>query len=155
MRRLAIVLTLVGVLVAGCGGGGSSKGSSSGPPLTKEEYQAKLEQIAKDVGTSIGSTTTSNDLTKADVDKLVTALKQFADEIANVNPPAEVKELHQRLVAGIRAFADEFPGIAETMSNTKDPSAAIAALFGSKAIQDLSKVQQELKAKGYDLQLSG
>jgi hypothetical protein len=155
MRKITLLVLAVSVVaVAGCGGGGSSGGSSS-KPLTKAEYQAKLEQIAKDVGAGISSTTNSKTISKDDIDKLVTALSSFVDKLKDVNPPAEIKDLHTRLVAAIGLFAEEFPKIAKQLTDTKDPSDAIAALFGAKSIQELAKIQQELKAKGYDLNLNG
>jgi hypothetical protein len=161
VRRLAIVLAASAFLLAACGGGGGGGGvgviKPSGAPLTKAEYQAKLQQIAKDVSAGIGSTSNSNkQISKADVDKFVKALHSFADRLAEVNPPAQIKALHTRLVNVMNALADEFPGIADKINKAKDdPSAAIAALFGAKSIQELTKLGTEFKAKGYDLNLNG
>jgi hypothetical protein len=162
VRRLTIVLAASALLLAGCGGGGGGSGGSgvaskpSGPPLTKAQYQAKLKQIAKDVSTSLGSTSNSKKkVSKADVDKFVKALHSFADQLAQINPPAGIKALHTRLVGAMNDLADEFPGITDKLNNAKDASTAIAALFGAKAIQELSKLATEFKAKGYVLSLNG
>ena len=40
-----MLLAAVGIVAAGCGGGGGSSESSS-PPLTKAQYQAKLQQLS-------------------------------------------------------------------------------------------------------------
>lgn len=149
MRKLAILLVLT-IALAGCGGGGSK----SSKPLTKAEYQAKITQIGKDVAAGIGGTTNSKTMSDADVKELVTALRQFADQLEPVTPPAEVKDLHVQLVAAMRALADEFPGIADKLNSTKDPSVAIAALFGAKSIQTLAKLQADFKKKGYNLNLN-
>ena len=159
MRRVLIVVAAAAVLaLAGCGGGGGSEGGGgkpSGPPLTKARYQAKLKQIATDVSKSLGSTSSSKKVSKADVDKFVKALHSFADQLAQVNPPTEVKDLHTGLVGAMNDLGDEFPGIAEKLNSTKDPSAAIAALLGAKAVQELLKLQAGFKAKGYTLNLNG
>ena len=161
MRRALIAAVAAAVLaLAGCGGGGGSGGGGgkpSGPPLTKAQYQVKLEQIAKDVSTGIGSTTSSSKkkISKADVDKFAKALHSFADELGKVNPPAGIKDLHLQLVGAMNDLGDEFPDIADSLNNTKDPSAAITALFGAEGVQELVKLGTAFKAKGYNLNLNG
>ena len=152
MRKVAflVLAATVTLALAGCGGGGSK----SSKPLTKAEYQAKITQIAKDVSAGVGSTASSSTISDADVKKLVKALRQFADQLETVTPPAEVKDLHVQLVAVMRQLADEFPGIADKLKNAKDPSAAIGALFGAKSIQKLAKLQKDFKKKGYNLTLN-
>ena len=51
----------------------------------------------------------------------------------------------------MRGLADDLPSIVSTIDNAKDPSAAIAALFGAKSIQSLIQLQQAYKDKGYDI----
>jgi hypothetical protein len=152
-----IVLAASALLLAGCGGGGGGGAvKPSGAPLTKAQYQAKLQQIAKDVATSLGSTSSSKKLSKAKVDKFVKALHSFADRLAEVNPPAEIKALHTRLVTAMNDLGDEFPSIADKLNKANDdPSAAIAALFGAKSIKELTKLGPEFKTKGYNLNLNG
>jgi hypothetical protein len=160
VRGLAVILAAVGLLVAGCGGGSSSKGTTttgpSGPPLTKAAYQAKLKQIATEISNEIGKTSSSGkEIPKEDVDKLVKAFHEFADRLAAVNPPAAVKQIHADLVKTMNDLGNDFPAIATKLNSAgKDPSAAITALFGAKAIQELIKVGNDFKAKGYNLNLN-
>lgn len=154
MRRV-VVLLAVALLVAGCGGGGGG-GEPSGPPLTKQAYQAKLKSISADIAKSIGKTSSSGKIPKSDVDKLVKGFHTFADRLREVNPPAGVKALHARLISAMDDLADEFPDIADKLNKSgKDASAAIAALFGAHAIQELIKLGNDFKAKGYNLNLNG
>ena len=51
----------------------------------------------------------------------------------------------------MRGLADDLPSIVTTIDDAKDPSAAIAALFGAKSIQSLIRLQQAYKDKGYDI----
>jgi len=160
VRRLLILLAAVVVLAAGCGGGGggsSGGGKPSGPPLTKQAYQAKLQSISAEIAKSIGKTSSNTQkISKADVDKLVKAFHKFADRLAEVNPPAEVKQLHAQLVKTMNDLGDEFPSIADKVNSSgKDPGAAVSALFGAHAVQELVKVGQQFKAKGYNLNLNG
>ena len=156
MRRLLILVTAV-VLLAGCGGGGSSDGGTpSGPPLTKKSYQAKLQSISKEIGDSIGSSTSKGKIAKKEVDKLVTAFHAFADRLREVNPPAGVKDLHAQLIQAMDDLGDEFPDLAKKLNSSgKDPSKAISALFGAHAVQELIKVGNDFKKKGYNLNLNG
>jgi hypothetical protein len=161
VRRLVVLLAALGLLVAGCGGGSSnSKGTTTtgptGPPLTKAAYQAKLRQIAVQISNEIGKTSSSGkSIPKGDVDKLVKAFHEFADRLAQVNPPAAVKQIHADLVKTMNDLGDTFPEIAKQLNSSgKDPSAAINALFGAKAIQELVKVGNEFKKKGYKLDLN-
>jgi hypothetical protein len=152
MRRVVLLLVAVALLAAGCGGGGSS----SSKPLTKAQYQAKLEEIAKEVSTQVSSSSSDfNKLTDKDLSQLTDVLHTFTRKLKAITPPDEVKDLHAQLISAINAFADEFPVIARKLKTTKDPSEAIALLFGAKSIQELAKLQQSFKAKGYDLKLSG
>jgi hypothetical protein len=157
VRTLIVLLSAAALLAAGCGGGdgGSETTTAAGPPLTKAAYQAKLKQIATDISTRIGKTSTSNKIPKEDVDTLVDAFHTFADRLADVNPPAAVSQLHARLIKTMDDLGDEFPDIADELNSSgKDPSAAIKALFGAQAIQELVKIGQDFKKQGYDLDLN-
>jgi hypothetical protein len=148
--RALVLLVALGLLVAGCGGGGGKDEASK--PLTKAQYQAKLQQLSNEIGAelrqSVGASTT---LKKSDVPKLQQSLRSFSDKVEALNPPAAVADLHTRLVAAMRGFADDLPSLVTTLDKAKDPSAAIAALFGAKPIQELIQLQQAFKDKGYDI----
>jgi hypothetical protein len=148
--RALVLLVALGLLVAGCGGGGGNDEASK--PLTKAQYQAKLQQLSNEIGAelrqSVGASTT---LKKSDVPKLQQSLRSFSDKVEALNPPAAVADLHTRLVAAMRGFADDLPSLVTTLDKAKDPSAAIAALFGAKPIQELIQLQQAFKDKGYDI----
>ncbi len=150
MPRALVLLVALGLLVAGCGGGGGKDEASK--PLTKAQYQAKLQQLSNEIGAelrqSVGASTT---LKKSDVPKLQQSLRSFSDKVEALNPPAAVADLHTRLVAAMRGFADDLPSLVTTLDKAKDPSAAIAALFGAKPIQELIQLQQAFTDKGYDI----
>ena len=152
MRRLIVVLAAISLVLAGCGGGGGK----SSKPLTKAEYQAKLEQIAEDVGAQLTtSASASKTPSKEDLAEARKALNTFADELEQVTPPAEVAQAHRHLIDAMHRLRDDLEGIFKKVAEAKTPSAGISALFGAPAIQLLLKAQQDFKAKGYDLNLSG
>jgi hypothetical protein len=148
--RRAVVLVVALGLLAGCGGGGGN--DEAAKPLTKAQYQAKLQQLSNEVGAelrqSVGASTT---LKQSDVPKLQQSLRAFSKKVEALNPPTAVADLHTRLVAAMRGLADDLPTLAKTLENATDPSVAIAALFGAKPIQELIEVQQAFKDKGYDI----
>jgi hypothetical protein len=72
-----------------------------------------------------------------------------------VNPPAEVKQLHERLIKALDHLGNEFPGIAKKLNGADDPSAGVAAFLGAKSVQELIKLGNDFKAKGYNLNLNG
>ena len=83
MKRLLVLLAAVGLVAAGCGGGGGGSGSkSSGPPLTKAQYQAQLQQLSNEVGAQLREKVgASTKLKKSDIPKLQDSLQSFADRI--------------------------------------------------------------------------
>jgi hypothetical protein len=153
VRRLIIVLAAASLVLAGCGGGGSSKPSAT--PLTKAEYQAKLKQIAKDVGAQLKrSASNAKTPSKEDLAAAKKALNTFAGELQKVSPPAEVAQAHQHLITAMRRLGNDLEGIFKNVSEAKTPSERLSAVFGAPAIQLLVKAQQEFKAKGYNLNLT-
>jgi hypothetical protein len=165
VRALIVLLGIVALLAAGCGGGGSSSGTTSGratattapatPPLSKAAYQAALKRISTEIGNRIGKASSSGKIPKADVDKLATAFHTVADRLAELNPPAALKQLHARLIKAVDDLGNEFPRIASSLSKSgKDPTAAFTALLGAHAIQELIKIGEDLEKQGYDLDLN-
>ena len=60
MRGVLVLVVALGLVAAGCGSGGGNDEASK--PLTKAQYQTKLQQLSNDVGAelrqSIGASTT-------------------------------------------------------------------------------------------------
>jgi hypothetical protein len=83
------------------------------------------------------------------------AVGVFVGELEQVNPPAEVAQAHQDLIAAMRRLGNDIEGIFKKVAAAKTPAEGIKALFGAPAIQALLKAQQEFKAKGFDLNLNG
>jgi hypothetical protein len=148
--RAIVLVVALALPAAGCGGGGGN--DEAVKPLTKAQYQARLQQLSNQVGAelrqSVGASTT---LKQGDVPKLQKSLRSLARKLDGLRPPAAVADLHTRLIAAVGGLADDLPSLAKTLDQAKDPSAALAALFGAKPIQELIQLQQAFKDKGYDI----
>lgn len=156
MRRAVLLLAVL--LLAACGGGGGGSNTAAnpeGPRLTKAQYEAKLRTIGTEIGERLGSTlSTTEKNSKEAIEQGVQGLRRFADELAKINPPAEIEQLHRDLIDGTREFADELPDLIDRVDKATDPSEAISILFSAKSFQKLAKVQQELAKRGYKVNLN-
>jgi len=96
VRGAFVLVVALGLVAAGCGGGGGGNDEAS-KPLTKAQYQTKLQQLSNDVGAelrqSIGASTT---LKKSDVPKLQQSLRSFARRLETLNPPEDVRVLNRQ-----------------------------------------------------------
>ena len=95
MKKLAIAGVLALVLVAaGCGGGG-------GKSLSKEEYSSQMNKICTELNAknkAIGDPQSIADVvTKGP--QLQDAFQSAIDEVEGLNPPAELKDAHERFVS--------------------------------------------------------
>jgi hypothetical protein len=158
VRRLTILLAALVLLAAGCGGGGDDSGGGTtkpiGPPLTKQAYEQKLKSITQEVGNSVGDTGSTGKITDSEVSKVTAGFHRLVERLGELNPPAEVKNLHERLMKAIDEFAEAFPSLARKLNDSdKDVAKSFQVFFASKPIQELIKLGKEFKNKGYDLQL--
>jgi hypothetical protein len=165
VRALIVLIGIVALLAAGCGGGDSSSGTTSGgatattapttPPLSKAAYQAMLKRITTEIGNRIGNAISSGKIPKADVGKLAALFHTSSDRLAELNPPAAVKQLHARLIKAMDDLGNEVPRIASSLSKSgKDPTAAFTAVLGAHAIQELIKIGEDFEKQGYALDLN-
>ena len=154
-RFTFVVVALVGaLLVAGCGS--DSVTSASGPPRTKAEYEATITRIFSDVTARYGNLSVDPaKLPAGEVTGVADGLRELADELDEVSPPAEVSDLHAEYVAGLRAFADELPALTTQLKAARDPGAGIDVLLDSQPLQRLLRASQGFGERGYDLDLDG
>lgn len=149
MTRLAGLLVVVALLLAGCGGGGDR--------LTKEEYQSEVQGVGETLGDALGGVDTEGggiDELGGQVDELQTALDSAADDLDELTPPEEVEDAHDKLVEGIRGFADELEELG-TAAESGDLGAiqAFQEVFTtSESVRKIREAADELQDKGYSLE---
>jgi hypothetical protein len=100
MRRAIPVAVALVFLLPGCGGGGSS----SGEPLTKEEYASKADSICGKYNQQIQSFANPknlSDLAKV-ADRTLPVLDHAITDIGKLEPPASEKALSDQWLTQVR-----------------------------------------------------
>src|SRR4051812_30006389 len=93
---------------AGCGGGGDN--SSGGTQLSKTQYEARIQKDGQALNEAFKPLSTPPSSLKQlaeSIKKGQNKLRDVADDLAGVKPPADVKKDNAVLVAGLRKLADQ------------------------------------------------
>jgi len=116
-----VVLLMVGLSVS-CGGGGDDKKSANSP----EEYaQAVCETLAgriSELDALMNGTTGFDDPSqlKDAIDKAEPAIKEMAKDLDKINPPSDVKDWHNNMVATMNQTADLFGKLGDILNKPLD-----------------------------------
>ncbi len=148
--RLSWVLIALSsvALLAGCG------------QSEQEKYTSKMKSISKQLATEQqqvtgGKSATSLAEAGTQFKRLQGVFKRLADRFAGVKPPSKVSDLHQRLTALVRSFADSLgPSIqAADSRNLKQFKTTASTFKGTLAgfQAQLNNLRNEYKSKGYKL----
>jgi hypothetical protein len=148
MNRVTALLALVaatGLLAAGCGGGGGPE------PLSKADYQKQMQAIGTTLGTSLNSLGTATSAPKAAtaLKKVQTDLRGAADKMDAITPPDAVEADHDKLVAGVREFADELESIIGRLE--KGNLQALASVTSVKALTTIQNAADAIDKKGFKI----
>lgn len=150
MRRLAVWLAIAVVAVsAGCGGGGSGS-----EPLSKESYQERVRAVGQDfneVAASLGPVGSEEGVSPEQLDRVGAAMALFADRLAALEPPEEVKQAHDLLVAGVRGYSNALKLVANNARGGIITSfAQLQELLGKlQPAKQIARAAAQLRAKGY------
>ena len=151
MKRLAAIV-FAALLLAGCGG--SSR-------LSKSQYEQHLRDDGKAVSNTIKTLTgaqTSIDLGAIvkKVDAASAAVKQAADDLDSVKPPADAEADNADLVTGLRAIESGLAKLKKALATNPIQAAAIGReLQQAPAVKAAEKAAQDLKKKGYKVGVLG
>ena len=147
MKRLAL-LAVAGVVLAGCGGSSS---------LSKTAYEQKLQTDGKAVQKSVTALTKTTPATLAELAKRVDAaeasVKQAADDLDSIKPPADAAADNSAIVAELRALQSGLERLKKAAS-TGDPAAA-QKIAGQLSSSPKLKATADLKQKGYKVGVIG
>jgi hypothetical protein len=143
-RTLAVLLAISGALVAGCGDDGA---------LTKAEYEEKVRVTYAEVQEAFARTNVAVDELAGRVEDAQDALRDAADELEAVQPPADVETEHAEVVAGLRAYADDLVRLVNAAERgdertVEDFNARVAT---NASVEQIAEAAERMKFKGYDL----
>jgi hypothetical protein len=140
---VALVAVLCAALLAACG---------SEP--TKADYQKQMKKASATAQGELDKLE-SGATSEKDVDKAQAALEQAADDVADIDPPSEVKDLHADLEDVLRDSAKQMGKIKPLLPlSKKDPKTLTPD--EKKKMEDVTKgfakVQKEMArvTAGYD-----
>jgi hypothetical protein len=147
MRRAAAAFFVLGALVlvvGGCGG-------KSSPPLSKTEYVKQMATIGRQLSVSINSVarvSKPKDAAAA-LTKVQDDLNSAADQMKKINPPADIKDQHEKLTQAVSDFADELGPIIDKLN--KGHLSALAGVTTLKGFKDLQTAANAITAAGYKI----
>jgi hypothetical protein len=152
MRRALLLLTMVLALVAtGCGGDDNGGGATSKDDYGKQLAAAgqTLQKTFSDIADQTGSSTSSAQIADR-LDKGAQALDDAAAKFADIEPPADVKDAHQKFVDGFKELADVFRKGADAArkNDTTTLTKALQGLTTSDGVKKITEAQRELEQKG-------
>jgi hypothetical protein len=151
MKRLAAVAFGV-LLLAACGG--SSR-------ISKSQYEQHLQNDGKAVADTIRTLTgaqTSTDLGAIvkKVDSASAAVKQAADDLDSLKPPADAEADNTALVTGLRAIESGLAKLKKALATNPLQAAAIGRdLQQAPEVKAAEKAAADLKKKGYKVGVLG
>ena len=126
MKLSARVLTVVIAIAAAAG---IAAGCGNGEQNDYVDQVNAIQQDIADAATEAGSSAPSNPQEAADVGhQIADAFDQGAQDLADVDPPDEVADLHQQLTDELSSVADQINKAADTFESGNAQQAAQAAV---------------------------
>jgi hypothetical protein len=157
-NAVILLACLIGVVVvAGCGDGGGA--TTTGQPLSKEDYEQQMQALQEDLGA------TADELSNAfsnpqDVDAMAEGLNQAADlmdeaskSLDEITPPDDVAEAHQTMIDKSATAATKLREFADTVANASlsELQAKLAEFQNIEEFNELQVAVTEIQSKGYDI----
>lgn len=132
-------------MVPGCGGGEDA--------LTKSEYERVVRSVYAEVQTAFRATRVPADQLGPRVEAAQDELRDAADTLDTIEPPAEVATENDRLVAGMRAYASQLDAVRDAAEDgdTAEVEQLSSALGRSEAVEEMAEAAEAMKFRGYDL----
>jgi hypothetical protein len=110
----------VSLVIAGCGDGGSSSGSSE--PLSKREYQQQLvrlyidAQAVGDIYPNLEIETASESACRQTLHQYVDLVSSLIERLADLNPPAGARDTQAEIVDGGRRSVQRWSRLEDQVS---------------------------------------
>ena len=140
------LVAFAGILLVPRGGDGGT--------LSKPEYERKVQTVYADVQDAFRKTNvTAAGLLAARVAEAQSELRDAADELDDAKPPGSVASQNDRLVAGMRAYADDLEELrrAAELGDSVGVRRFNASISENPAVRQIAEAAEEMKFEGYDL----
>ena len=144
-RVLAAVLGAALVALPACAGDDEQ--------VTKREYEQLVRSVYADVQGAFQATRVPIGRLPARVEAAQDELREAADALDHVEPPPEVEKENDRLVAGMRAYANQLDPVREA-AEERDATGLEElnrTLRDSEAVKEMAEAAEQMKFKGYEL----
>jgi len=148
VRAPAVILALVALLVAGCGG-------TKERDVTKQEYEKQVDAVGLKLYQSangLGESTAIQAFNDA-VGVIQDSLNDGADKLDGLRPPdAGAQDANDRLVAAYRDLADEFDKVKDARRESFPRAVkALQELQKSPAARETIAAAAQLRKLGYTI----
>jgi hypothetical protein len=163
----AVAASTLALAVAGCGGSSKSSSTStasstpasttpasttsSGQPLTKAQYEAKLGPLfnnsidpALKSALSNGGATNPQSLTTA-----VGLVTEARDAMSSINPPTGIADLHKQAVGYLTALVNDMSKLRDAAQAKNSSDYQTAAKAVESDARNIQTVGNKFVAKGY------
>jgi hypothetical protein len=149
MKRLA-ALTVVGIALAGCGGGEQAQ------PSSKPAYERKVQAIQQQVFAKVNPATILASAQASDTARALSVVVQATDdearELEDIVPPAEIAAAHQRLIGGMKQYAHDLSIVVRNLRDGKLAPADLRLELASLAsLKTIREARAAIAAKGYNI----
>lgn len=145
---LTILAIAAAALLAGCGG------------TSKADYEKDVKSIGKDVSKEMKAFE-AGEPSASDLEDAAKSLDGAADDLDDITPPSEVKDLHEDLIKALRdggeslgAMAPLLEKVAEDPSSLTEKDSEKMSELGTdvqKLGERMDKVTKGFEKKDYDL----
>lgn len=140
------LVAFAGLLLVPRGGDGGT--------LSKPQYEQKVRtEYAKVQDAFRKTNVTSTELLAVRVGEAQDELRDAADELDEAKPPGAIAGQNDRLVAGMRAYADDLEELRAAAE--RGDSAGVTrfneSIPQSPAVRQMAEAAEEMKFEGYDL----
>lgn len=150
--RAGVVVALVALLLAACGGGGA------GSRLSADAYRARIAKVRQQTARAQAQVAlglrakTLGELRKR-LDAFSAATGRIGDEVAKLNPPKNAEAVNGQLARGLEDTAKATRGASADVAKLRTPREAIAYLEQSslnrKGAREVDEALAELRKLGY------
>lgn len=150
-RGVAFLIALALIVAAcGCGGSGNSH------PLSKSQYEHKVQQIQQEVFAKVNPATILLGAKGGDPTTGLRAVQEAsakeADELGRITPPAEIAQVHRSLVNALRRYGDELRGVIAAVHNRKLKGQGLRAKLRSlPSVKTIRAARVAIAEKGYNI----